>query len=388
MNSAALFRWVFLLALLGALGAVARWYPGVIQDGRQAVVTWLHRIMPQKPPTEPRESGMRIYDQGGSLIQANEYMRLALQKTPDDPLARIYHSNILALSKPAPSQVVRLGVVYPQGKAAEVLAAAAAGQESLNRRGGVSGKPILLILGEYAPGMLQRRLDTMAAGLDSRKEKPRGGGTPPEAILVYCDPGQNAAELKSPLPLFFQQAANAAASQQLPADRPWPIAELRSLAGERRVLSATMALVKELETAGLETAEFSGSSDGALVVARPDDLTALQVQHGALVVLVEREDQLPPAQEWTGAQALVRFSPVQPSEFAAELSAGKPELARLLAIDALLWMVQVHSQPKLRDLDGSTVTWNKEGKPVPMGWTLVRATPAGWRTERTLEVAP
>lgn len=380
-NLGGLLRWLFILALLGGLWSLARFHPEVLQDGRQAVQTWLQRVLPQKPPTEPLESARRIYDQGGNLVQADEYLRLALSSQPDDPLARIYRSNVLALSVPQPTVPARIGVAYPAASAPTCLAALAAAQELLNRRGGAAGKPVVLIVAAYGPGKLESCLDGMASGLYSRKENQRGGGIPPEAILIYATGPVDAP--KSPLPLFFAQPSGVDPTREFPADRPWPVGEIRSLAGERKVLSATLALSEQLKPFGLDAPEIAGSSDRALVLAGPDDLPGLPIQHGSLLLLTEREDQLPPAAEHIGARALVRFSALQPNEIAGEVAGLKTELAVALAIDALLWVARSHY--KLHGLEGATLSWNKADQPVPNGWTLYRATEAGWRVERTLE---
>ena len=369
-----------IISLLGGLGAVARWYPGLIQDGRQAVVTWLQRIMPQKPPTEPLEAGVRLYDRGGSLVQADEYLRLALQSKPDDPRAQIYHSNVLALSVPMPVQPVRLGIVYPQGQT-EALAAVALAQALLNRRGGVNGRPLVLILGDYPPGGLPARIESMATGQDSPRANPRAAGAVPDAILIYPADQIDSTQLQSSVPLYFAQSGQTGSERELPADRPWPVQEIKTVAGERRILAANLALSNELKGAGLEAPEFNGSNDHTVVVARPEDVAGFQYK--ALLLLAEREDLLPPAREVPGAQALVRFSPQQTNDIAAEGAQRKLTLEQARAVDALLWLV--HGQFKLNGLEGVTLSWNKNDKPVPVGWTLYRATPQGWIGERTLE---
>lgn len=382
-SMAGLLRWVFLLALLGALGGVARYHPGLIQDGRNTLVTWLQRIMPQRPPSEPLPAAMRLYDQGGSLVQADEYLRQALAKSPDDPLARIYHSNVLALSVPAPVQPVRVGIIYPQGQAA-VLGAVALAQELLNRRGGVSGRPLVLVLGSYTAGGLAGEIERVAAGEASPRARSGSEGIPPEAILIYPAGELNVSQLSSKVPLYFAQTSGSNPARELPADRLWPVAELRSLAGKLPIKSANNALAQVLKGAGLDAPEFTGSGHEKLVLARPDDLAGLPLPRAALMLLVEKPEQLPPAADLVDARALVRFSPVQPSEIAAEFSSRGYDLSQARLVDALLFLV--HSQFKLRGLEGVTLSWNKDEQPVPMGWTLYLATPQGWVPQRTLEV--
>ncbi|GMU52402.1 MAG: hypothetical protein AMXMBFR33_15480 [Candidatus Xenobia bacterium] len=383
-SPAGLFKWLFLLVLLGSLAAVARFNPALLEEGRQSLAAWLQSLMPRQAPSNPRDAGIQLYQEGHSLVQATEQLRLAARSNAKDPLTRIYHSNALGLAVPPPKKPARIGVLYPVERTDEVLASLAQGQEELNRVGGVGGRPVVLILSSYRPGELQRRLSSMEAGAESRKVNARTPGPPPEVLLVFPAGKLDAGQLKSELPLFLAQASEQEDPRQMPPDRAWPVEQLARLAASRPVFSASAELERELKSLGLDAPEFSGAS--GLVLARPQDLGSLQAPPESLVILASDEAALPPAANYPGARGLVRFSPCQGEWLSASLARDIPDLARARNLDALFWVVASHY--KLHALRGATLGWTRSGKPSPLPWTMVRAVAGRWVAQGGEEVAP
>jgi hypothetical protein len=370
--------------LLGSLAAVARFNPALLEEGRQSLAAWLQSLMPRQAPSNPRDAGIQLYQEGHSLVQATEQLRLAARSNAKDPLTRIYHSNALGLAVPPPKKPARIGVLYPVERTDEVLASLAQGQEELNRVGGVGGRPVVLILSSYRPGELQRRLSSMEAGAESRKVNARTPGPPPEVLLVFPAGKLDAGQLKSELPLFLAQASEQEDPRQMPPDRAWPVEQLARLAASRPVFSASAELARELKSLGLDAPEFSGAS--GLVLARPQDLGSLQAPPESLVILASDEAALPPAANYPGARGLVRFSPCQGEWLSASLARDIPDLARARNLDALFWVVASHY--KLHALRGATLGWTRSGKPSPLPWTMVRAVAGRWVAQGGEEVAP
>ncbi len=373
-SAARLFKWFFLLFLLGSLAAVARFNPGLLEEGRQSLSAWLHSLMPRQAPSNPRDAGIQLYQEGHSLVQATEQLRVAARADGKDPLTRIYHSNALGLAVPPPKKPARIGVLYPVERADEVLSSLAQAQETLNRVGGVGGRPVVLIVSGYRPGELPRRLASMEAGADSRKVNARAPGPPPEVLLVFPVGKLDAGQLKSDLPLYLAQISEQEDPRQMPPDRAWPVEQLADLAANRPLFSASPELTDELKSLGLDAPEFSGAR--GLVLARPQDLASLQAPRESLVILANDRASLPPAADHPGACALVRFSPCQGEWLSASLARDIPDLARARNLDALLWVVASHY--KLHALRGATLSWNRSGKAAPLPWTMVRAIGGEW----------
>ncbi|MCE7871780.1 serine/threonine protein kinase [bacterium CPR1] len=382
-SAAGLFKWLFLLVLLGSLAAVARFNPALLEEGRQSLAAWLQSLMPRQAPRNPRDAGIQLYQEGHSLVEVTEQLRLAARSDARDPLTRIYHSNALGLSMPPPKKPARIGVLYPVERTDEVLAALAQGQEELNRVGGVGGRPVVLMLSSYRPGELQRRLTSMEAGGQSRKVNARTPGLPPEVLLIFPAGKVDAGQLASELPLFLAQASEQEDPRQMPPDIAWPVEQLARMVATGPVFSANSELAGELKSLGLSIPEFSGAS--GLVLARPQDLPSLKAPHESLVVLASDEAALPPAANYPGARGLIRFSPCQGEWLAASLARDIPDLARARNLDALFWVIASHY--KLNALRGATLGWNRSGKLFVLPWTMVRADAGRWVAQGSEEVA-
>ncbi|MEW6277930.1 MAG: bifunctional serine/threonine-protein kinase/ABC transporter substrate-binding protein [Candidatus Eremiobacterota bacterium] len=362
-------KWFFLLLLLAGVGLVARYFPHVVDDGREWIRTFWSRIVPPAPAREPAAQGAQMLREGYPLPAILQFLATARQKAPQDPNLMIQQNNALALATNPNS--LRVGVLLPARDSTETLRGLATAQGVVNGLGGLGGRPLLLLAAPYSdPAQALRLASDLQLGKLSRRPaaQRKGYGPPVEALLAF---GPSLPALKAGIPVLHMES-------QLPPDRTLPLQQLAELAGGNNLVPSEGSWVEPMKSSGLKVVEAPGGPRDILVARA----SAGPVGEGGqtVILLAEGEEQLPAVQGNKSNRALVRFSALTSGSWAAAFvrayrsSFGSaPTVPAARAYDALLWLGTEHfsSNEPYRG-----VGVERDAPPSP--WALFEWTGKGW----------
>lgn len=370
----------FLLLLLGSVGAAVM-FPNLVTEGRDALTDLVRGIFAPNVPSSPKEAGLFIYRGGGSLEAAYARYEEALEEDPSDPEALLLWAGVLAEMTGRPTTT--LALVYPEDQAEDALKGAALAQRVINAQGGVSGNLVVLSPVPYGVDRLDSTLRDLEAGRFGR-QMAEGPAAPPDRVVLWAASGEIP---ETTLPTTLVGAGG------LPAPGSGLDAAVASLKPTRVAwLSQEPAdALAGVELKRPETATADLLKSPGLVVVPADQAGPLleATGEGTLVLVAEELSELPEKAR-PGTLALVRFSQFSSSRFGAWLVREYRQLfgetglnvgvAR--AFDATL-AATMGGEGRL---EGATLM-ALEPSAVPAPWNLFKAADAGWRFQRSTEVA-
>ncbi len=379
---------------LARLRGLAAWWPGT------------------PPPTT--DAGTRLYLEGAPVGQALEALTKRLAASPQDGSAWIYWNN--ALAELHSEDHVTLGVVLPRGADDDsLLRGVALAQRSLNGRGGIQTRPVVLVLERPEPEETGRALTRLTQGRSGRQIPSEAGdpGQSVDGVLLFADPKVLQEAGPQPVPTFAVPSQPregdrtlAHPGQQGTAQALTELAKGRSLvvfdASLEQALKARKVSPRRVApdpAGGLATLVQEDPSALFAVSVRgldPQRLTVLLKTGAEVVLLADARRELPevPPEVRTRVRALLAFSEFHPWPegagasrlFPATFGAGPAELdpAAARAYDAVRWLAGtiLGEGPEYR---GTTLAADRTGQVRAAPHQLFEAGPNGWFFRRSLE---
>ncbi len=367
-----------------------------------------------RPPAT--EVGSRLYLEGAPLGQALDALGEKLARAPQDAEAWIYWNN--ALAGLHSDEQITLGILIPRQDGEDsLLRGIALAQRSLNGRGGIQTRPVVLVLERPEPREAEEALRRLSAGRSGRRtpgdRESLGQGV--QGVLVLGDAEALPGTPSASVPTFTVPSKPREGEGLLAHPGQQGLAQaLVHLAQGRPLVVLDPSLEQALKPHKVEVRRLSHGPDGELAAQvqevpkalfalptpgpefREATLQALLKAGAEIVLLADSRQVLPeiPAPFRGRVHALVALSEFHPwpegaavsrlfpATFGTGTSGIDPGAAR--AGDALQWLAGtvLGEGPEFR---GATLAADRSGRVRPAPRQLFEAGPEGWVFRRSLE---